>query len=652
MCVCPDEWTGETCEKPGLPQASARCVNTSGSVHFEEPQIVDCGLTLSDLIANMSSSSNLKEIATYTQILTSNPEKLTSEDITTAAEITEKLLNKNSSELLNANDDKFSPQNSKAMQRYSTSGGFVSSRVHLNTNATELTGNNINSTGPSMNIFIQLPPGGLRTDTNIGFVLYQNDKFFRSKAFTSSLGTNRIVISASLGGSSRTERVVAERVEMVFQPPSVPNVTLYDYACVFWNYTLEDWSTFGCVKTNSTPGTLGCSCNHTTNYAMLMSYRKDFKYSKALDWITDVGCALSIIFLGLTIMVELIISKPRTSSTVILVSCCLSLLIFNVLFLTGSNNSEPEREDRSTNVIPPSDKQVDRDSGHCTFVTALMHYFLLATFAWNTLYATQLLMANLKMNRLSQRGKASQRIPIVITLATGWGCPLVVVSITLAATYRVDNPLNYRQEEFCWLASVDESGKFDISKPMLWSFLLPIGLVLIFNAGELVFWAITTAKQTQQRANSLKKDRIKNTLKKFLSSLSLAALLGVSWLLGYVMLMTHDNNSFHILSIIFCLFNTTQGLQIFFLFPEWRKIIARARSVKAPSISISLHSMTYHFRAGSDIIETRESYKRMETDLTSSLQSLPLPLYSDQDPKEREVGSTTGESEARGGVMI
>lgn len=44
---------------------------------------------------------------------------------------------------------------------------------------------------------------------------------------------------------------------------------LYDFACVFWNYDVSDWSTDGCSKGNASDGLLRCFCNHTTNFAAL-----------------------------------------------------------------------------------------------------------------------------------------------------------------------------------------------------------------------------------------------------------------------------------------------------------------------------------------------------------------------------------------------
>lgn len=49
----------------------------------------------------------------------------------------------------------------------------------------------------------------------------------------------------------------------------INGTSLYDFACVYWNYSLEDWSTDGCSKGNASDGLLRCFCNHTTNFAAL-----------------------------------------------------------------------------------------------------------------------------------------------------------------------------------------------------------------------------------------------------------------------------------------------------------------------------------------------------------------------------------------------
>lgn len=33
----------------------------------------------------------------------------------------------------------------------------------------------------------------------------------------------------------------------------------------------------------------------------------------------------------------------------------------------------------------------------------------------------------------------------------------------------------------CWLAALDQNQNFSVQKPMFWSFLLPVALILLFN---------------------------------------------------------------------------------------------------------------------------------------------------------------------------
>lgn len=49
----------------------------------------------------------------------------------------------------------------------------------------------------------------------------------------------------------------------------INGTTLYEFACVSWSYELNDWSTDGCSKGNTSDKLLRCFCNHTTNFAAL-----------------------------------------------------------------------------------------------------------------------------------------------------------------------------------------------------------------------------------------------------------------------------------------------------------------------------------------------------------------------------------------------
>uniref|UniRef100_A0A8C8LV74 Uncharacterized protein n=1 Tax=Oncorhynchus tshawytscha TaxID=74940 RepID=A0A8C8LV74_ONCTS len=422
------------------------------------------------------------------------------------------------------------------------------------------------------------------TNHSIGFVLYQNDRFFRSKAFRASPGTSRRVIS----------------FVSVLTSQAVPNASLYDFACVSWNYTLKDWSTFGCYKVNHSEDGLQCFCNHTTNFAVLMSFRRDFKYAEVLNWITILGCSMSIIGLSLTITFQMV------------TSVCMCLLIFTLLFMLGVDNPHKQLgkpKIQKDNILPPSDTHTERDRGPCTAVAVLLQYFLLGTFTWNTLYATHVFL----MIRNSLATSPSHFT--AYTVAIGWGrtawrkIKYLVVSEALADI----SPWPLKPKLICWLAALDPKGNFDFKLPMFWGLLTPVAFMLMFNTVVLVCFTVKTNPHlTSTRHTSMKK--------KFLSSFSLAVVLGLSWILGYLLLITQNQTMYTILNISFCVLTTTQGLQIFILFTARTAIVKKKMSSTLKSISsvgIPLHTRKFSLWRG-EHSDNVESYTQQDTDLSFS----------------------------------
>uniref|UniRef100_A0A8P4K6E2 Adhesion G protein-coupled receptor G7, tandem duplicate 2 n=1 Tax=Dicentrarchus labrax TaxID=13489 RepID=A0A8P4K6E2_DICLA len=388
--------------------------------------------------------------------------------------------------------------------------------------------------------------------------------------------------------------------------------SLYDFACVFWDYSLEDWSTDGCSKGNASDGLLRCFCNHTTNFAALWSFRENYEYAEALDAISIVGLSFSILGLVVTIIHHVKENFHRNSrerknnknSKTALLCIYVSLLAFIITFLSGVGNSSRQNDaqtNNKNNTIPESDEHVEPDAGSCTAVAALLHFFLLATFMWNAVYGTQLVL----LVRTVSRGLPPYWSKLSLTV--GWGVPAIVVAITLGATYRVDNPLGYRQEEFCWLAALDKDKQFHFGKPMFGGFLLPVSLILIYNIVLLVLASLTTCRTDP----TLRSTRQSSLTRKFLVSFSLAVLLGLSWTLGYLVLVTRGHAHL-VFSIIFCLCTTTQGFQIFILFtartPTFRATVSRSVQYVS-SISIRFSSKTYSLTKNSGRTDSSESYR-------------------------------------------
>ncbi|KAM9835979.1 adhesion G-protein coupled receptor G7 [Aulostomus maculatus] len=724
VCICPDEWTGETCSvenfcdtqylegftfertpiswfayskevcpkgtsNVGKPKASTRCTfQPSGSPSFNHhPQILKCDQTLSDIQQNLTSPADLETLATSTQILTSKPEELTAENFTAAAEIANTLLlSPNASESvkvaavatvsqlliasspdititeesnatvgltrtldqlsisLSANLNSAQSQvvqpnlvvqsaqipaaNTQGVQfscLAGTSGSFVANRIQLNTNTSSVEVEN--GLISDALIFLRFPPETSRhqrlSNVSLGFVLYQNDRFFRSQLYRSRSTVIR-VLSASIGGQEHG--VVPQHVEMLFRPTLMESSSLHDFACVFWNYSLGDWSTDGCSKGKSSDRHLQCFCNHTTNFAALLSFRVKYEYAMALDTISICGLSFSIFGLVVTILHHFRENFWRSARnhhgnnnfSITLLSISVSLLAFIITFLSGvQNNSRDGQQpeiDIKTNIIFDSDKHVEPDRGSCSAVAALLQFFLLSTFAWNSIHGTQLAL----LVRTVRVRLPSYWTPV--SFATGLGVPAVIVAITLGTTYRVDNPLGYRQEEFCWLSGLDEHKRFDFGKPMFWGFLLPVGLILIYNWVLLVLISVETCMRNR-KINSTKRWSF---LKRFLISFSLAILLGLSWTLGYLVLTT-TGHAHLIFSILFCICTTTQGFQIFILFTARRKSFRSAMKHSmqyVSSVSIQLQNTKYSLRKYRGKTNSTGSYKDLTDHFKSSSNSL------------------------------
>ncbi|KAM3585616.1 uncharacterized protein V6R79_022941 [Siganus canaliculatus] len=653
----------------GIPQASIRCSIQNGQPGFQPPpQVLQCGQTLSDIQQNLTNVADLEILASSAQILTSNTEQLTAENVTTAAQIANTLLLfPNASEnvrvaaiatvsqLLGANASAISDQNNATLDLTQTlekvsvtspesqvvqpnlvvqsaqipavdtqgvqftalsgqSSNFNPGRVQLNTNTSAVEVEN--GFAPDALILVQFPAGAARSrqaapNVSVGFVLYQNDRFFRSRQYHSERVDVR-VLSATV---SRDEgSVQPPRVEMAFRPMVINGVMMQDFACVFWDYNLDDWSTVGCEKGNASDGLLRCSCNHTTNFAALWSFRQTYRYANALNWISIVGLVVSVVGLVVTIIHHVSENVYRgsrdnnKSMKLTQLYIYISLLAFIITYLSGAENhsrmADIPTNINSSNTIPKSEQYVMPDQGSCTAVAALLHFFLLATFMWTSIYGTELVLLLRPMHRTLPPNWTTG------SLAVGWGVPVVVMVITLAATYRVEDPLRYRQEEFCWLAGVDQNKHFDFAKPMFWGFILPLGLILLYNMALLIQVSMITCR-TDPNLNSTNNLSFK---KKFLISFSLCIILGLSWILGYLVLVMSGIANL-VFSIIFCLCTTTQGFLIFLLFtarkPTFKSAVSRSAHYVS-SFSRKFSGTSYDLHRNSETSISMGSYKDLK----------------------------------------
>ncbi|XP_043849419.1 adhesion G-protein coupled receptor G7 [Dromiciops gliroides] len=673
----------EKCESDtknaGFPKATRLCTtDIYSNITLEDPSMVNCNQDLEMLATQIENSeANFTEISFKTLGLTSNADVLTSQNISYAATVVEQIFNtsKNTStdakkyavttvsQLLEANEDVFQKAGNfgnltKELENYSLDLKNDSVfQPNIAIQSVDLSTENISE---SVTVLLSVQRGdndilsSQRTTIDInekelkpedqtelqilinttqsinkqfGFVLYQKNKFFQSRTFTSRSNFSQRVVAGKVSdsdpNSTTREEVSDVSVEMIFKPKyDKLQFQLRSYACVFWNVTKSDWDTYGCKKKPSNNSQfLGCQCNHTTNFAVLMSFDNNYKYPDSLNIISNIGCGLSIAGLALTIIFQITTRKLRkTSITWVFVSLCTSMLIFNILFLFGIENSNknsirmksPEKDD---NVIPQFDIEFPENLT-CTVMAALLHYFLLVTFTWTGLNAVQLYFLLLRTMR-----PLPEHFTIFLSLI-GWGLPAIVVSLTVGIIYPLKGELGYRQEIICWLAVPKDNNYLE--SPWLWSFILPVSIILIANVVVFIFIIV---KVLWGRTDNLTSTKKSSVMKKILSTLSIAVVFGLTWILGYLMLID-DNNVKAIFNYLFCFFNTTQGLQIFFLYTVktkafqnkasevFKSMTSAARRIKMPSLkTISLHSQVYELI--SSVPSKIEHFRLLESSLTT-----------------------------------
>nr|XP_025968112.1 adhesion G-protein coupled receptor G7 [Dromaius novaehollandiae] len=723
-CVCPEEWVGSLCELVNFCEVSIYTANISEGIlknltfqriivgkygnsaekcehntvngnhsiavrmcsrvgktpTLQPPQILNCNANLDSLASQVETadSSNVSAIASNTQILTSMPEQLTTQSISTAANIAVRILKKPDisehsqasvaimatvSQLLDANETQFNNDNlidvtaslTRTMEEFSLTSNITQSNIAIQSVPLKLNSSTIlfsaqrdmalgyiqstklevqenvpgltGDLSTEVQILLNIKNNSSSDNGRVGFVLYQNGKFFQSRIYKSRSRFSKQIISGNIDGG-RTSGV-----ELAFSPKyNTSQFQLRDHACVFWDYTTNDWSTTGCTKGRDQ--FLRCKCNHTTNFAVLMAFQIKYNYAKPLEYISYIGIGLSIAGLVITILFQIFTRKTRKSSiTWMLVNLCFAMLIFNIIFISGIENRNAKNHssdttsydqqyqtyDTTSNTLLTSDLVDPPADSWCTAVAVLLHYFLLATFMWTALNSAQLYLLLLRaMKPLPGR--------FIVTMSViGWGIPAIVVAITLGTTYREGKALNYRQEEFCWLAALDENQNFSMEKPMLWSFLLPVALILLFNFIMFINITVSVIWNDNKDLTRNKKDSF---MKKMISTISVVVVLGITWTVGYLMLINHKETSL-VFSYVFCILNATQGLQICILYTFRSQIFKKKISevflvFSVPEIPVYLHSKTYYVSKSHLAKHSREAFRQPETfSEDTSLSTLP-----------------------------
>ncbi|KAM4713091.1 adhesion G-protein coupled receptor F1-like [Anableps anableps] len=314
----------------------------------------------------------------------------------------------------------------------------------------------------------------------------------------------------------------------------VLNDTLGNPKCVFWDFELlgglGGWSDEGCSFVLSVNGTVRCNCNHTTSFSILMS--PGSPGDPVLDYITYIGVGISMGSLIICLIIEGIVwRKIRRNTTsylrhVSIVNITVSLLIADIWFIIGAAISNTKN--------PPA----------CTAATFFIHFFYLALFFW--MLASGLLLLYRTVSVFD--GGLSKMSMLAIGFSLGYGAPLIIATITVAATAPSNQYI--RENVVCWL-------NWNGSKALL-GFVIPAVMIVVVN---LIILIVVISKILRRRVGeNAAQIGEKHVLYVIARSLAvLTPLFGLTWGLGVGVMVSPKNRGIH---ITFALFNSLQGFFI------------------------------------------------------------------------------------------
>eukprot|EP00039_Didymoeca_costata_P030463 m.29706 g.29706 ORF g.29706 m.29706 type:complete len:1091 (+) comp8128_c0_seq1:122-3394(+) len=332
--------------------------------------------------------------------------------------------------------------------------------------------------------------------------------------------------------------------------------------CGWWSPELQTWETQGCVYADGC-----CHCNHLTHFGVLFKTKESDTSviseddAKSLEIITYVGVGLSLAAMITAVITYIYLRDLIKLRERLLFSLMASIAAAQVIFISGIMRERHETD------------------SSCKAVAILEHYFLLASFAWMTcegihLYETFVIIFPTNPTKFWQYN------------LIGWGAPLIIVVVTLVASYD-----DYASGEVCFIETGSDA---------IWAFLAPAIFAFVGNFLCLGWVVRGIAMNASARAG-------------IRSFVVFGTTLGLSYLFG-ILLVLHP--SFLLWHYLFAITVSTQGLCLFFFHcyrrPEIRRrLSSQTRLIVLPRTSSAERKSSA--QSGKSSTHTTSSYSEAES---------------------------------------
>uniref|UniRef100_A0A4W5M8W5 Uncharacterized protein n=1 Tax=Hucho hucho TaxID=62062 RepID=A0A4W5M8W5_9TELE len=322
---------------------------------------------------------------------------------------------------------------------------------------------------------------------------------------------------------------------MPLQRPTFESQADKQPSCQFFNFSTNEFYQDGCTtEWKRDEGRVVCSCDHLTYFAVLMvSPSISESNQEILNYITLIGCSLSLFFLVVTIFLYATQRGTCTDNSLkVHINLSVALILLNLHFLP------------SQHVAALS------SSGPCIYVAVLLHYSLLATFTWTAIEGFHLYLLLVRVFNIYVR-----RYLLKLSLV-GWGFPAVIVIViaiidkdTYSRVTLHSSETNGTSVEMCYLSN-------DVMK--LVTTLGLFGLVFVFNLGML---AVTVRRIRSLRTEQMSGEKGR-ARRDTCTVLGITCLLGITWGIIFFSFGQLTTPGLY----LFCVLNSLQGFFIFLWF--------------------------------------------------------------------------------------
>ncbi|XP_047141690.1 adhesion G-protein coupled receptor G2 isoform X3 [Hydra vulgaris] len=349
-------------------------------------------------------------------------------------------------------------------------------------------------------------------ETQIYSFIYRTKAFFREQVGV----IDSVILSVSVNGI-KVENL-SNPILMKFSSKSTISGKRN---CQFYMVEEQNWTTDGCNTTGNPTSEIFCQCNHLTNFAILLDVDQSNNNPLILSIVTWVGCAISIAGLFITIVSYSAFAELRKKlAPKILIILCVNLLCTLVIFLGLVERTKPR--------------------GLCMAVSSLLQFFILSSFFWMAVEGFNLYRMVVKVFNTS-----SSYIFLLKSSAFGWGLPFGITIITSVSKPEYLGPSSDNDAKICVVRGF----------PFYLGILLPVCLVMVSNIFILISVLRTINRNSDLHNNNKNKKKVRIV---FTCSL----LLGTTWLFAVLAV----GKARDIFQWLFCIFNSLQGLFIFFFY--------------------------------------------------------------------------------------